>query len=82
MSLPLPLGDAFSKIGDYNVWTKFYDINIVDGQVCYTDFDYGMVHIIRSVDCARNGRSQAQESAELLLIPEGAKAWRTSGRGR
>ncbi len=34
MSLPLPLGDAFSKIGDYNVWTKFYDINIVDGQVC------------------------------------------------
>ncbi len=82
MSLPLPLGDAFSKIGDYNVWTKFYDINIVDGQVCYTDFDYGMVHIIRSTLTAQGTVALGLKNpAELLLIPEGAKAWPDIGSG-
>jgi hypothetical protein len=76
ISLPLPLSNAFARIGDYSVWTKFYDINIVDGQVCYTDFDYGMVHVIRSTLTAQGTVALGLKNpAELLLIPEGAKAW-------
>lgn len=76
LSLPLPLGDAYAKIGDYNIWTKFYDISSVDGRICFTDFDYGMVHIVRSTLTAQGTIAAGLKNpAELLLIPEGAEAW-------
>lgn len=44
--------------------------------MCYTDFDYGMVHIIRSTLTAQGTVALGLKNpAELLLIPEGAKAW-------
>lgn len=68
--------DSGMKIGDYSVSTKFYGVGVVDGRICFTDYDYGMVHIIRSALTAQGTIAVGLKNpAALLLVPEGAKAW-------
>jgi sugar lactone lactonase YvrE len=73
LALPIPLGSGVPKIGDYSVATKFYGVGMVDGRVCFTDYDYGMVHITRSAVTAQGSVAAGLKNpAGLLLIPEGA----------
>jgi hypothetical protein len=73
LALPIPLGSGVPKIGDYSVTTKFYGVGMVDGRVCFTDYDYGMVHITRNTITAQGSVAAGLKNpAGLLLIPEGA----------
>lgn len=68
--------DSSVKIGDYNVWTKFFGMGVVDGRVCFADYDYGMVHVIRGTLTAQGTIAAGLKNpAAVLLVPEGAKAW-------
>ncbi len=76
MALPLPLSTSYSKIGDYSVWTKFYGVGMVDGLVCFSDYDYGMVHFTRGTITAQGTLAAGlRNPSAILLVPEGGAAW-------
>ena len=64
-----------SKIGDFFVWTAYFGISLIGQDVCFSNYDQGLVHWLKSFSTQGTIASGLISPAQFIVLPEGGEAY-------